>query len=155
MRSVGILFVMMVGLFSVAQAAEPWLDREQKEQQEHYRTCLLSKVQATPSAVAAGKLQWACQRLYNSGGVEESQEYETCLLRYLPQVQNDASAQAMITLCEEQFAPRQSPTESSAGMKRIMRVLQGEKPAVEESHNGHLDGDRFEPLQPWQGGRGR
>jgi hypothetical protein len=155
MRSwLGLVLMLMTGALFAAQP-EPWLDREQKEQQSRYRACLLGKVQATPSAVAAGKLQWACQRRFNSGVVEEEQEFEECLLRYLPQVQNDASAQAMIRLCEEQFASRQAPSESNEGMKRVMRWLQGEKPPAEGGGHGHLDGDRFEPLQPWQGGQGR
>ncbi|MBF0097348.1 MAG: hypothetical protein HQM04_10110 [Magnetococcales bacterium] len=149
-----IMIGIMFGALSAAQA-EPWLDREQQEQQSRYRACLLGKVQATPSAVAAGKLQWACQRRFQAGEVEEGREFEECLLRHLPQVQNDASAQAMIHMCEEQFAPRQPSSESTEGVKRVLRWLQGEKPPVEVNNGGHLDGNTFETLQPWQGGQGR
>ncbi|MBF0184015.1 MAG: hypothetical protein HQM06_06470 [Magnetococcales bacterium] len=133
-----------------------WQESAEKAVQTRYRECLLQKVQPSPSALAAEKLHWACQRRYGSERVpgDEEMAYEECLLGYLPQVQNDASAQVMLRLCEEQFAPR-AKQEKQDGLGRAWRWLQGEKTAPGMSVPLTIDGDRFEPLQPWQGGQGR
>ncbi|WP_130471561.1 hypothetical protein [Candidatus Magnetaquicoccus inordinatus] len=149
----GLLLIVLPGWLLAGQGTL-WLEREQKEAEERYRECLLHRVQATPSALAAGKLQWACQRRYSLERQGEVMDLEDCLLRYLPQVQNDASAQAMITMCEEQFAPRQRQ-EGHEGMNRLWRWLEGNRPPAAGQGDWRLDGERFEALQPWQGGQGR
>lgn len=141
-----------------------------------YHACLVRYVKPARSPLAAKHLSGACRKRYATterlpqtrpktgdapvydfmpDDMGDDWAYHTCLMRYLPSVTNDHSAAAMVQLCTDQHSPVTDATPSIQEKHRNILDFFGLNPPQKETPDLTIDGGRFIPLRPWQGGQRR
>ena len=160
----GLLCLLVISLPVLARSTNP-----------AYHTCLVDYVKPAKSGVAATALQQACHTLFppeaaDSLAIHKTNAervydihptddlnytpFYTCLMNYLPAVNNDQSANVMIQLCRDQFFPVSETLPQEKKPHTILQLLgigktspQGDSPPL------LIDGDSFEPLAPRHAGQ--